>query len=89
MADRGPAYVAESLDAAAIKQAGYFDPVKVQRLVGKCRQQEGRLVSEHENMALVAILSAQLLDHPFIRQFPVFSDNPLRHTVVHQQEAAV
>ncbi|MBI5064533.1 MAG: asparagine synthase (glutamine-hydrolyzing) [Desulfatitalea sp.] len=80
-----PAYVDELLSDAGLKRSGYFDPAKVQRLVTKCRQQEGRLVSERENMALVAILSTQLLDQQFIREFPGFSDEPLKHTVVERQ----
>ncbi len=80
-----PAYVAELLSDTGLKRSGYFDPAKVQRLVTKCQQQEGRLVSERENMALVAILSTQLLDQQFIREFPSFSDEPLNHTVVERQ----
>jgi asparagine synthase (glutamine-hydrolysing) len=76
-----PEYVTELLSEAALKRSGYFNPVKVQRLVAKCRQKEGRLVSERENMALVAILSTQLLDHQFIRNFPDFSKGALAHTV--------
>ena len=80
-----PEYVPEMLSDEALNRAGYFDPVKVQRLVAKCRQQEGRLASERENMALVAILSTQLLDHQFIQQFPQFSADPMQHTVVEHQ----
>jgi asparagine synthase (glutamine-hydrolysing) len=85
MGSKAPAYVTELLSQEAIKQAGYFDPVKTQGLIAKCRQQEGQLVSERENMALVAILSTQLLDHQFIRHFPNFSDEPMDHTVVERQ----
>ncbi len=80
-----PEYVPEMLSDEALKRAGYFNPAKVQRLVGKCRQQEGRLASERENMALVAVLSTQLLDHQFIQQFPKFSADPMPHTVVEHQ----
>jgi hypothetical protein len=37
-------------------------------------------------MALVAILSTQLLDRQFIRDFPSFSDAPMRHIVVARQD---
>ncbi len=63
-------YVKEMLSERAIRQAGYFDPVKVSRLAAKCRKQEGQLLSERENMALVGILSTQLVDHMFIKNFP-------------------
>jgi asparagine synthase (glutamine-hydrolysing) len=81
-----PAYVAELLSDTGLKRAGFFDPAKVQRLVAKCQQQEGRLVSERENMALVAILSTQLLHRQFIEEFPGFSEEPLNHMVVERQE---
>lgn len=80
-----PEYVTELLSETGLKKSGYFDPAKVQRLVAKCRQQEGQLVSERENMAIVAILSTQLLDQQFIRDFPGYSDEPLNHMVVERQ----
>ena len=85
MCAQPPEYVPDMLSEPALKRAGYFDPVKVQRLTAKCRQQDGRLVSERENMALVAILSTQLLDHQFIQNFPSFSSAPLDHTVTVRQ----
>jgi hypothetical protein len=36
----------------------------------KCSRQKGNLLSERENMAVVGILSTQLLDHHFIKNFP-------------------
>jgi asparagine synthase (glutamine-hydrolysing) len=80
-----PEYVPQMLSDTALKRAGYFDPAKVQRLTAKCRQQDGRLVSERENMALVAIVSTQLLDHHFIQNFPSFSSAPMDHRVVSRQ----
>ncbi|MEJ2037959.1 MAG: asparagine synthase (glutamine-hydrolyzing) [Desulfosarcinaceae bacterium] len=82
-----PDYVPELLGEQALKQSGCFEAAKVQRLVAKCRQQEGRLASERENMALVAILSTQLLDHQFIRSFPKFPAEPMEHTVYETQGA--
>jgi asparagine synthase (glutamine-hydrolysing) len=66
--DRKPAYVEELLSESAIRQTGCFDAPTVSRLLEKCRKQDGRLQGERENMALVGILSIQLLDHLFIRQ---------------------
>ncbi len=63
-------YVKELLSTKVLQQTGYFEPKKVSRLVAKCRQQNGSLISERENMALVGILSTQLVDHLFIRDFP-------------------
>jgi asparagine synthase (glutamine-hydrolysing) len=69
--DRKPAYVEELLSESAIRQTGCFDAPAVSRFLEKCRKQDGRLQSERENMALVGILSIQLLDHLFIRQHAV------------------
>jgi asparagine synthase (glutamine-hydrolysing) len=68
--DEPPDYVAELLSEASLRKAGYFDPAKVERLAAKCRTNAGQLLSERENMALVGILSTQLLDHQFIRNSP-------------------
>ena len=65
-----PGYVEEMLSEEAIQKAGYFDSQKVAGLVNKCRRQDGALLSERENMALVGILSTQLVDHQFIKNFP-------------------
>jgi asparagine synthase (glutamine-hydrolysing) len=58
------------LSEDALRQKGYFDSKKVGNLITKCQRQEGHLVSERENMALVGILSTQLLDHLFLQSFP-------------------
>jgi asparagine synthase (glutamine-hydrolysing) len=70
LADQGPEYVKDLLSETSIRQTGYFDPGKVKRLMEKCRKQEGHLLSERENMAMVGILSTQLIDHMFVRSFP-------------------
>ena len=63
-------YVEEMLSESAIKKSGYFNPNKVLRLTTKCKQHQGQILSERENMALVGILSTQLLDLQFIQNFP-------------------
>jgi asparagine synthase (glutamine-hydrolysing) len=83
-----PEYVADLLSARSLKETGFFDSAKVSRLVEKSRQQEGRLTSERENMALVAILSTQLLDRQFIRDFPNLSDPPMQHTVLERHDSS-
>jgi len=65
-------YVDEMLSERAIEKYGYFDSQRVNRLAAKCRQQEGRLTSERENMALAGILSTQLVHHQFIEHFPAY-----------------
>ncbi|HVK18922.1 MAG TPA: asparagine synthase (glutamine-hydrolyzing) [Fimbriiglobus sp.] len=60
-----PDYVEELLSPTAVARTGYFDPTSVEKLVRKCRGQAA--VSLRDNMALVGILSVQLLDHLFVR----------------------
>lgn len=64
-----PAYVSTMLSEHAIQKNGYFDEKKVAGLVKKSSSQNGKLLSERENMALVGILSTQLLDHLFVSNF--------------------
>jgi asparagine synthase (glutamine-hydrolysing) len=65
-----PDYVADMLSESAIREAGLFDAAKVHRLMAKSQKQQGQLLSERENMAVVGILSTQLLHDQFIRNFP-------------------
>jgi asparagine synthase (glutamine-hydrolysing) len=68
-------YVDELLDEKLIRDYGYFDASKVNSLASKCRRLNGNIISERENMALVGILSTQLLHKQFIEEFPV---HPIR-----------
>ena len=63
-------YVHELLSENKIKEYGTFDAKKISRLVTKCQKQKGSLLSERENMALVGILSTQLVNSMFIQNFP-------------------
>jgi len=65
-------YVNEMLSEVKLKKYGYFDPRKVGKLVEKCKKQNGQLLSERENMAVVGILSTQLVHHHFIENFPAY-----------------
>ncbi len=65
-------YVDELMSERQVQEKGYFDPKKVARLIAKCRSRQGSLLSERENMALVGILSTQLLDQQFVRDFPAY-----------------
>lgn len=74
MGSQAPAYVAELLTPDALKRTGYFNAGKVAKLAEKCRRQEGALLSERENMALVGIISTQLLHDLFVRDFPMSAE---------------
>ena len=69
--DAQPDYVSDLLSDQKLKSYGYFDEKKVTRLVAKCSQGKGALLSERENMALVGILSTQLIHHQFIDAFSI------------------
>jgi asparagine synthase (glutamine-hydrolysing) len=58
-------YVDALLSPKRIDQDGIFNPFAVQKLVGKFR--EGRAVGIKDNMALVGVLSTQLVVEQFVR----------------------
>ena len=70
MTQSAPEYVRELLSEKVIAEKGYFDPKKVSALLNKCEKGQGQILSERENMALAGILSTQLLDHLFLKEFP-------------------
>ena len=62
----GAEYVHESLSPDAIRQNGIFDSRAVTTLVEKFKA--GRAIGVKDNMAIVAVLSTQLLLHHFVNQ---------------------
>jgi asparagine synthase (glutamine-hydrolysing) len=69
-ADR-PEYVGEMLSEPNVAAAGVFEPRAVAGLWKKCqaRAQDGQF-SNSDNMALVGVLSTQLLHHQYVRNCP-------------------
>jgi asparagine synthase (glutamine-hydrolysing) len=61
-----PDYVLELLSPAAVRKSGIFNPRAVTILVDKFRV--GRATSTKDNMALIGVLSTQLLLHRFSNQ---------------------
>ncbi|HSD84419.1 MAG TPA: asparagine synthase (glutamine-hydrolyzing), partial [Anaerolineae bacterium] len=61
-------YVRELLSETAVARAGLFNPRAVGQLVNKAAS--GAPLSENDDMALVGILSTQLLDRQFVRERP-------------------
>jgi len=78
--------VEDLLCESAIRRNGYFDMKRVSRFLAKYRQHKGRLLSERENMALVGILSTQLLDQFFLREFPPYTVQEPDHIRVFTQQ---
>jgi asparagine synthase (glutamine-hydrolysing) len=66
-------YVDDLLSEKNLREKGHFHPGKVTKLVDKIRRNDGHLLSERENMGLIGILSTQLLDEMFIKNFPYHS----------------
>ena len=62
-----PEYVQELLSEEALRQAGIFDPGAVAQLKRKAGAEAD--LSELDEMALVGVLSAQLVYHQFVKQF--------------------
>lgn len=60
-------YVEELLSEKCLEQFGYFNPKPTRMLVNKCRR--GSVIGFKDNMALVGILSTQLLHQCFIKDF--------------------
>lgn len=63
-------YLDDMLCAPAVRDAGVFEPQPVAQLLRKCRARRHGGFSNADNMALVGILSTQLLHHQLIAQRP-------------------
>jgi asparagine synthase (glutamine-hydrolysing) len=61
-------YLDQYLSEPALRDAGLFDAPRVAQLVTKCRK--GQRQGFREQMALVGILSTQILYDRFIKHFP-------------------
>lgn len=62
-------YVNELLSPARIKEFGIFDPGAVEKLAAKARS--GGVVGARDNMAIVGVLSTQLLVSQFVANFGI------------------
>jgi asparagine synthase (glutamine-hydrolysing) len=60
-----PGYMADLLSEEAIARLGLADPKAAGALVSKARRQGGRMSGEREEMALVGLLTLQLLGHQY------------------------
>jgi asparagine synthase (glutamine-hydrolysing) len=74
-------YVDEMLDATNIASAGIFDPNVVAKLIRKCRATTDTGVSESDEMALVGILSTQVLYDQAVRRPELATLSPTRMIV--------
>ena len=79
----GREWIAEVASAQAVRDAGCFEPEAVSRLLEKCtsRAASGQF-SNADNMAVVGVLSTQLVHHHFIRNRPVAAPPVTMRTIV-------
>jgi len=70
---RAPEYLREALSPDMLNKFGIFNPATVEKLLGK--MQEGKTVTENDNMAVAGILSTQILMDMFVS-----GNNPYRET---------
>ncbi len=68
--NHGDGYVNDLLSEDSLKETGYFDQKKVQFLVAKFRREGYSVQNETQNMAMVGILSTQLLHRQYLEDFP-------------------
>ncbi|MCC6805775.1 MAG: asparagine synthase C-terminal domain-containing protein, partial [Anaerolineae bacterium] len=76
-------WMAEVANPAAVKDAGCFDPAAVAQLLAKCaaRAASGQF-SNADNMAVVGVLSTQLVHHQFVTTRPTAEAPAVIRTVV-------
>lgn len=77
---KGNTYVDELLSLEYLNKTGYFNPQKSSILVNKFRRTDQYIASETQSMALVGILSTQILHHSFIENFLNHSIMPIEIT---------
>ncbi len=70
-----PDYIDYYLSPAMVKEAGFFNPKAVSRLMSKCRKKSRQ--GFRENMAFVGMLSTQIVYDKFVRNFQVVQPEKL------------
>jgi asparagine synthase (glutamine-hydrolysing) len=75
-----PAYVTDLFTEEALRDSGYFNPEAVTSLVSKA--QSGAKLSEVDDMALVGVLSTQLVHQQFVSHFTLAQTKPAHLKVV-------
>jgi len=68
-------YTKEALSEKSLSGGGLFDAGKVTKLLRKAQAVEN--LSEIDNMALVGVLSSQLIHRQFVRDFPLRITDPV------------
>ena len=84
--EKTAAYTQEALSESALKKTGLFDAQKVTRLLRKL--QTPSPASEVDSMALVGVLSSQIVHHQFIEDFPWKTVRPANPNLVVDRRSA-
>ncbi len=71
-------YVEHFLSEESVNKGGYFDPKKVGFLVNKYKKADASFSNEFQNMAVVGILSTQILHDRFVENFPGHNVPPVK-----------
>ena len=78
--DKTAEYTKEALSEKSLSRAGLFDAGKVTKLLRKAQAVEN--LSEIDNMALVGVLSSQLIHRQFVQDFPARPDNSVSPALI-------
>ena len=76
--DGAPDYIGRVLSEEAVVDAGVFNPRAVERLMAKCRRFRERTPSNTDNMAVLGVLSTQLVHDLLVRGNGPLSPAPER-----------
>lgn len=79
-------YVKNMLSPEYLKKTGYFNEKKVGFLIAKLEKNTLSPVNETQNMALVGILSTQILHSQFIDEFKSITVKSLPHKIVRKND---
>ena len=82
-------WIESTASERALAEAGVFEPSAARRLIDKCRRQAAAgQFSNADNMAVVGILSTQLVHHHFMARRPDAQAPPVIRTIVDRVAAA-
>ena len=73
-------YTKEALSEESLKETGLFDAGKVRKPLRKVKEIESP--GEIDSMALVGVLSSQLIHRQFVQDFPARPDNSVSPTLI-------
>jgi asparagine synthase (glutamine-hydrolysing) len=67
--------IEEMLSDTRIREAGYFNPMAIRRLIDKCRA--GKVIGFSDNMAFIGVLSTMIVHDRFVRRANSLASTPV------------